>query len=81
MASSDDVKKQHDVTTVPVKTADPLTPEDEGDEEIEGGEEAQDIDKVGTKAFGNEPSGTISEEVNEDEEENLKGKSQDSDSQ
>lgn len=73
MASANNIQDQHDITAVPAKTVVPPTPEDEGDEQIEGGEIAGDIDKMDTNSLGNEPRGTISEEIDADEEAIEKG--------
>lgn len=68
MTAADDIQNQHDVV---VPEDDQITPEDAGDNDIEG--VTEDIDKLHEEAFGDEDKKTIGKEVDQDEIAQTKG--------
>lgn len=66
--SGDAFRKQHDINEVDEPKKDPtLTPEDQDDEFVEGGEKTTDIDKLHNEAYGDEGRKPIDKEIDEDE--------------
>ncbi len=78
--SGDAFRKQHDTDELKdPKLGDPITPEDQADNDNEG-VDVEDIDKLHKEAFGNEDNRTIADEVEKNEIERLKGLKDDSES-
>ena len=65
MASDDQTRQQHDITTPPQDPGNTIDDQDE--DQVDGSEVNDDLDEIHKEAFGDEDNLPIDEEIDKDE--------------